>query len=133
MTGEALSREAREIVREEEALLARAQGVIAAARERRDRAPARDGLRSVEALRALRDEAVDAGEDDLPALLHEMSVRQRLIERPADVTLPDPGSPYLAHLRVRDDRGRRDYLLGHVSLVDPAAGVRIIDWRAAPA
>jgi DNA helicase IV len=129
---EALSPEAIEIIHEEETLLARVTAAVTAARERGGRAPSPEGLRSVEGLRALRDEAAEAAADDLPALLLEMSVRQKLIARPAEGPLPDPASPYLAHLRVRDERGRRDYLLGQASLVDPAAGVRVVDWRTAP-
>jgi DNA helicase II / ATP-dependent DNA helicase PcrA len=131
----ALSPEAEAMLREEESLLARALGAIARARRDRDaaeRAPAREGLRSADALRALREEAASACEDDLPALLLEMSVRQRLRERPAEPPLPDPASPYLAHLRVRDDQEIRDYLLGHASFLDAESGVRIVDWRVAP-
>lgn len=120
------------IVREEEALLARALTVVHEARARAARAPARDGLRSLDGLRALREEAITASEDDLPALLLEMSVRHKLAERPAEVPLPDPGSPYLAHLAIREQRGLRHYLLGRQSLIDASAGVRIVDWRSAP-
>ncbi len=119
------------IVDEEEQLLARARAAIAEARLRAGRRP-RGELRSVEALRELREEAKAASADDLPALLHEMSVRQRLLERDAEPALPDVDAPYLAHLRVREGGATRDYLLGHASLLDGAAGVRIVDWRVAP-
>jgi DNA helicase IV len=121
------------IIREEEALLARALTALGEERARAARrVPAVDGLRSAEALRDLRDEAAEARPDDLPALLLEMSVRQKLVERPAEVALPDPASPYLGHLAIREARGRRDYLLGRCSFIDPAANVRILDWRVAP-
>ncbi|APR81201.1 UvrD/Rep helicase family protein [Minicystis rosea] len=125
------SRAELEIIREEEALLARAQGVLSVA-SARARPPEADGLRSIAGLRALREEAMSASEDDLPALLLEMSVRQRLCERSAEAPLPDTASPYLAHLAIRDQRGLRDYLLGRESFLDPASGVRIVDWRVAP-
>src|SRR5262245_48638320 len=108
-----LSPEAHAIVREEEALLSRALSSLAEARARASKSPlaaARDGLRSTEGLRALREEALAASEDDLPALMLEMSVRQKLRERPAEA-LPDPESPYLAHLRISEGRAKRDYLL----------------------
>ena len=99
------------------------------------RARARSSRRSTafdgSTLRALRDEAAGAHEDDLPALLHELEVRQRLAARPLAV-LPDPASPYVAHLRVDEGKGPEDYLLGHVSFFDPATGVCIVDWRVAP-
>lgn len=120
------------IIREEEALLARTLAVLAGARAREQRRTAPDGLRSIEALREIREEAMSASEDDMPALLLEMSVRHKLVERPADTALPDPASPYLAHLALRDERGIRHYLLGRGSYIDAAEGVRIVDWRLAP-
>lgn len=120
------------IIREEEALLARALGALQSAHEAARRAPHVSDLRSVDVLRTLRDEAQVASADDLPALLHEMGVRQKLLERPQQAPLPDLDAPYLAHLRIDDGRGSRDYLLGKASFVDPAAGVRIVDWRVAP-
>ncbi|WP_437827256.1 ATP-binding domain-containing protein [Sorangium sp. So ce1153] len=128
-----LAPEALRIVREEEDLLSRALASLAAAREKRARASRSSELRSVAGLRALRDEASSASVDDLPALLLEMSVRQRLLERPHEQVLPDPASPYVAHLRLLEEGGgTKDYLLGHASFVDVPAGVRIVDWRVAP-
>lgn len=120
------------VIREEEAWLARVATALGAAREHARRGAARDGLRSAEGLRALREEAIRASEDDLPALLHEMSVRQALRARPAETALPDPSAPYLAHLAIREGEARRDYFLGPVSFVEPSAGVRLVDWRVAP-
>jgi DNA helicase II / ATP-dependent DNA helicase PcrA len=127
-----LSPEALEIVREEETLLQRALASIERGREAASRVPADVDLRSAERLRALRDEAASASADDLPPLLLEMSVRHRLLQRPAREPLPEPRSPYLAHLRLNEGRGSRDYLLGHTSFMDTEAGVRIVDWRIAP-
>lgn len=73
-----LSSAERAIVDEEEALLRRALASIDRATVRSRKQPAGGDLRSIEALRALRDEARTASEDDLPGILHEMSVRQRL-------------------------------------------------------
>ena len=131
--GSTLSPEARDIILEEEALLRRVLASLEEAqRAAAARAPGRGELRSVGELRALRDEAAAAANADLPALLSEMSVRQRLIARQAGGPLPDPRSPYLAHLRMGTDGGSKDYLLGHASFVDTAAGVRVVDWRLAP-
>ncbi len=127
-----LSPEARAIIDEEERLLAAVQGSLERAALRAAERPRGGDLRSTEALRALRDEVATSAEDDLPALLHEMSVRQRLRERAEQEPLPERASPYLAHLRVREGAQRRDYLLGRVSFLDPPAGVRIVDWRVAP-
>lgn len=123
--------EAQAIVEEEESLLARAKAALAAAVDRR-RPEGEGDLRSVDALRQIRDEALTANEHDLPALLGEMAVRQRLIERPPMDERPDPRSPYLAHLRLREGDAAKDYLLGTVSFIDTAADVRIVDWRVAP-
>jgi len=127
----ALTPEDRAIVDEEETLLARARASLQAAEGRASREPGSD-LRSVDALRELRDEAATASADDLPPLLLEMSVRQRLLERASKEPPPDRRSPYLAHLRVREAKGTKDYLLGRTSFLDPAADVRIVDWRVAP-
>lgn len=119
------------IAAEEEALLRRVLDARASA-EARDRRRRRDGdSRSVESLRALRDEAASTADDDLPSVLLELSVRQRLVERASELVLPDAGTPYLAHLRVREGAKTKDYLLGTVSFVDAATDVRVVDLRAA--
>ena len=84
-----ISAEARAIIGEEEALLAAVRASLAEASARAAERPRAGDLRSVEALRALRDEVATSSEDDLPALLLEMSVRQRLRERPEHEALPD--------------------------------------------
>jgi DNA helicase-2/ATP-dependent DNA helicase PcrA len=119
------------VVDEEEALLARARAALEAERAKLARSGGSE-LRSVHALRALRDEAATASADDLPPLLLEMSVRQRLLERSGKDPLPDLAAPYLAHLRVREGEEVKDYLLGRASFLDPPSGVRIVDWRVAP-
>ncbi len=124
--------EARAVIEEEEALLERVRAALERARERAARPAAPRELRSVAALRELRDEAAAASVDDLPAVLLEMSVRQRLIAQETGEALPDPLCPYLAHLRVDEGKGAKDYLLGHATFLDPSADVRILDWRVAP-
>jgi len=42
----------------------------------------------------------------------------------------DPESPYFAHLRLRENGGERDILLGKATRLQH--GVRIVDWRHAP-
>ena len=132
--------EERALIDEEEQLLTRAKACIerALARHARDdhavRASGRDGsdLRSLDSLRALREEAARASVDDLPPLLLELGVRQRLAEQAPATVLPDLDAPYFAHLRVREGNVGKDYLLGRASLLDTPAGVRIVDWRVAP-
>src|SRR4051812_36855128 len=81
-----LTAEERAMIAEEESLLERARASIAKAEEKQesDRLAERQRpseLRSIAALRDLRDEARSASEDDLPALLDEMNVRQQLVRR----------------------------------------------------
>jgi DNA helicase-2/ATP-dependent DNA helicase PcrA len=136
----ALTAEERALIEEEEHLLERARASIDRVNDEqaRARSAARvagsdgTGLRSIDALRALREEAARASEDDLPALLLELSVRQRLAERTDVVVLPDRDAPYFAHLRVREGALVKDYLLGRTTLLDTPAGIRIVDWRVAP-
>ena len=125
-----LTAEEQAVLDEEEALLARARAALDAERAKAPRA--RGDLRSVESLRALRDEAAAASADDLPPLLLEMNIRQQLLERSGKEAIPDSAAPYLAHLRVREADDVKDYLLGRASFLDPASGVRIVDWRIAP-
>jgi DNA helicase II / ATP-dependent DNA helicase PcrA len=128
----ALSSEERAVVEEEESLLARAGTLLREAVAQAAQRDSEGDLRSLESLRALRDEAASTSDDDLPALLHEMGIRQRLMERRASDLLPDPSSPYLGHLRVREGGKTKDYLLGRASFIEPAADIRIVDWRVAP-
>jgi len=132
-----LTADDRAIIAEEQHLLESARASIVRqaeklSRARLERAKLSGDLRSVDALRALREEASRASADDLPPLLLELEVRQRLLERPDDVLLPELDAPYFAHLRVREGRAAKDYLLGRTSLLDTPAGVRIVDWRVAP-
>ena len=123
----------RAIVAQEEALFVRVQASLDRARERAERRRAdASAAADNEALRSLRDQAVAASAEDLPALLHEMSVRQRLAERRSPPRLPSAAAPYIAHLRVDEGKGPDDYLLGHVTFFDAAEGIRIVDWRVAP-
>ncbi|HEY0838906.1 MAG TPA: ATP-binding domain-containing protein [Vulgatibacter sp.] len=118
-------------IAEEEDLLRRVLGAL------ETKAPPSRGAASIstDELRALRDEAVTARDDDSVAVLHELAVQQTLRARRADRTSeagPDPGSPYLAHLRIREGERARDYLLGQATFIDAASGIRIVDWRVAP-
>ena len=126
-----LSAEERALIGEEERWLERARGAIAAEGTRRAGRHVHEGHRSTDALRRLREEAMSTSEDDLPGVLHEMSVRQALVER-GDAGIPDEAAPYFAHLRVREGGVEKDYFLGSTSLVDASRGVRIVDWRKAP-
>ncbi len=110
------------VVREEESLLARARDAIARVQPSTRR---RDGA---DELRALREEAQRVAEDDLPDVLHELAVRQRIEALADEMPVPNAEAPYFAHLRIEDVRGVRDYLLGHRALLD----ARIVDWRTSP-
>jgi hypothetical protein len=129
---EGLPAGAQRIIAEEEALLGRVQASLERAIGEASKRAGGGDLTSREALIALREEASTASEDDLPPLLLEMSVRQRLLERPGAAPLPTMRTPYLAHLRLAEGATKKDYLLGHVSFLDPPAGVRVVDWRVAP-
>ena len=113
---------------EEEMFLSKVQAALTAARAA-TQAP-RVAV-SVDELRALREEAAAEDEDDAGSLLHELAVRQQLSAR-TQAVLPDPRSPYLAHLRLREDGESRDYLLGHGTYIDTRQNLRVVDWRVAP-
>lgn len=115
-------------IAEEEALLTRVQGALAQARAAAN-AP-RVSI-SQDELRTLREEAAAEDEDDAGTLLHELALRQQLSTRTQGI-LPDPRSPYLAHLRLEEDGQARDYLLGHGTYIDTRENLRVVDWRVAP-
>lgn len=125
-----LSIEASEIIREEQALLDRAR--LAIGRLPRQASAGRDAAPLWDQLRELRDEASTASERDLPSLFQQMRSVRALAESAAPRPVPDATSPYFAHLRLRDDKGPRDYLLGRATCIDTTANVRIVDWRFAP-
>jgi DNA helicase-2/ATP-dependent DNA helicase PcrA len=114
-------------IAEEEALLERVRTALGSAQTQRARAtgPSR------ETLQTLREDAASAREEDAAPLLHELAVQHQLGGR-APPVLPDPASPYVAHLAINEGGRRRDYLLGHATFVDPEAEVWLVDWRVAP-
>ncbi len=122
-----LAPEDRRLVEEEEALLAAVQ---------RSLTERRTGVRSegdlAGRLRELRDEALESTTKDLPTVFQEMGLVRAVMERARPDSLPDPSTPYFAHLRVREGTEERDYFLGRHTFVDRAAGVRVVDWRWAP-
>ncbi len=70
---------------------------------------------------------------DLSALTeqwHHQSSILRQLRNAAVVPKVDPGSPYFAHLRLREDGQERDLCLGKATCIE--RGVRIVDWRDAP-
>ena len=82
---------------------------------------------------ALRDEAAEAKPEDLAPLVEQMTRIASLAGRRSDTRAPlDLGSPYFAHLRLREGERSRDVLIGKSGLIDRAAGVQIVDWRDAP-
>lgn len=113
---------------EEETFLSKVQTALTAARAV---APAPRVSVSNEELRELRQGAAEEDEDDAGSLLHELALRQQLSTRTQSV-LPDPRSPYLAHLRLEEEGESRDYLLGHGTYIDTRQNLRVVDWRVAP-
>ncbi|MHB1845761.1 MAG: ATP-binding domain-containing protein [Deltaproteobacteria bacterium] len=114
------------IVAEEEALLARVRGRLDELSGPRAVGDARERMVS------LRDEATSARPDDLAALLDQLHVVRSVEERRRTGPLPDRACPYFAHLRLLEGGVAKDYLLGHVALLDSKEALRIIDWRNAP-
>ena len=130
----ALTDQERQLLDEELTWLPRVRASLAAARATRARTEQEAQLRpdALEVVRALQREAASASEDDLPGLLHELSVRKALIERGPKDPLPSAENPYIAHLRLREGGRDKDYFLGQSSHLDDSSGVRVLDWRVAP-
>ncbi len=88
----------------------------------------------------LREQVAVAKPEDLPTLfeqMHNLGALRAQRGKGAVGSL-DRKSPYFGHLRLEETfEGekkvrRRDVLVGAKSYVDPAAGIRIVDWRNAP-
>lgn len=86
----------------------------------------------------LRDLAASAKPEDLPMLFEQMHTLGALRAHRGKGAqgAVDRKSPYFAHLRlvetVKGKERRRDVLVGSKQYLDPAAGIRIVDWRNAP-
>jgi len=126
------------IIADEDAILARVRAYV---EQRSDPANEREDLRSAadydRDLVALRDQIADEKEDDLPALVEQMTrVAALAAGRRVRASVPvDIGCPYFAHLRLKTDRKgavEQDVLIGKNGLIDRASGVQIVDWRDAP-
>lgn len=118
------------LVRDEIELLARTSAVLLELPEPRT---ASEGpiVRELERLRTV----MLSGDEhkDISALTeqwhHQSSILAQL-RTAAVVPRVDPGNPYFAHLRLREDGKERDLCLGHATCI--GKGVRIVDWRDAP-
>ncbi len=119
------------IVEEELALLAQVSLALAATDERP--APSEENL--IDELEHIRDQLVRGGPDfyDQSALATRWSVQSALLaqlRRSRSAPQVDPGSPYFAHLRLRE--GGRDATSASARPRASTTGVRIVDWRNAP-
>ncbi len=88
-------------------------------------------VRELEHLRAVilsGDEAKDIS--TLTEQYHHQSAVLQQLRSAGEVPRVDPGSPYFAHLRLREDGEERDLCLGRATCIE--RGIRIIDWRDAP-
>jgi DNA helicase-2/ATP-dependent DNA helicase PcrA len=116
-----------DIAAEEERLVAALrEGVAEAERKERGRAG------RTAALRALRDEYAEAGEEDRPAVLAQMHQEASREQATSQGALPDLAEPYFGRMRIRTGGRIRDVLLGTCSFVEPSRGVVLVDWRKAP-
>jgi DNA helicase-2/ATP-dependent DNA helicase PcrA len=116
-----------EIVREEEGLLERVSEILTQG-QRRVRVADYDA----ELLR-LREAVGEEKLGDDQAMLLEQMDRLEALAQTRGRYLPgrlDPQNPYFAHMRLEDEQGERDLLLGKTTFF--RQGVRIVDWRQAP-
>ncbi|MFH1464191.1 MAG: AAA family ATPase [Pseudomonadota bacterium] len=117
------------MVREEQAQLARVRGLLL-------EHPQGEGTSDEEPLaemNALREAVGSAKTEDLGALFQQyeqLSQRVFTLNARPEATPVDPDCPYFAHLRLCDQRGRRDLFLGRGTRLDN--GLRVVDWRNAP-
>ncbi len=116
------------IVSEELDLLAR---VVAVLKEPEATGPSEAAL--VADLERLREMLRGEKTEDQPALQQQWHRQAALLDQVrASRQAPrvNRSSPYFAHLRVRDDSGEQDILLGTATHLQ--RGIHIVDWRNAP-
>ena len=82
-------------------------------------------------LTQLREQAAAARAEDLPALFDQMNNQRALIEQAQVDELPDPRSPYFAHMQLEENGKLKDILIGYRSFLD-VTGAPVNDWRNAP-
>ncbi|RZA11188.1 MAG: DNA helicase, partial [Proteobacteria bacterium] len=127
MTHDALSPDELALIAEEEQLC---DSLIKSIRQvHHDRKPQNDA--AGERLELLREEASTAKSADLPALFDQMNTQRAILGLKKDEALPDPRSPYFAHLCLEEKGKRRDVLLGHLSFLR-FRNSPVIDWKHAP-
>jgi ATP-dependent DNA helicase UvrD/PcrA len=118
------------IVSEELALLEQVNATLAS----RPEAPAPSELPIIRDLERLREQLVSRRESkDAMALLDQWNRQSALLAQlrtAREQPVVDPGSPYFAHLRLREDGVSRDLCLGRATFIH--GDVRIVDWRNAP-
>ncbi|MBW2385581.1 MAG: ATP-binding domain-containing protein [Deltaproteobacteria bacterium] len=88
-------------------------------------------VRELERLRAVilsGDEAKDISA--LTEQYHHQSAVLSQLRSVGAAARVDPGAPYFAHLRLREDGKERDLCLGRATCIE--RGIRIVDWRDAP-
>jgi DNA helicase II / ATP-dependent DNA helicase PcrA len=84
-----------------------------------------------ERLALLREEAHAARAEDLPSLFDQMNSLRAVLDQAEYEELPNPRSPYFAHMQLLEKGVKKDYLLGAQTFLDvPEAPIN--DWRHAP-
>ena len=87
----------------------------------------------IDQLIVLRNEVLNAKEEDLPPLYNQMdnlNAALTAMKNNRNREEVDPDSPYFAHLRLKEGKKVRDVFLGKATNLDH--GLRIVDWRNAP-
>ena len=115
------------IIKEEERLAWQVhEAILRAANARRAQDTAAERFLS------LREEVGEANSDDIAGIVTQMELIRGQVSTAQIRELPDSRVPYFAHLRLRDNQGSRDVLLGYTTFIQSREGVRIVDWRTAP-
>jgi DNA helicase IV len=84
-------------------------------------------------IKALKEEAKNCKEDDLPGILQQLNLQHQLAQRHSENdNLPDQQSPYFGHMKIEQDGKKKDIFLGHVALTNRELSFKIVDWKKAP-
>ena len=84
-------------------------------------------------IKALKEEAKNCKEDDLPGILQQLNLQHQLAGRhSSNDSLPDCESPYFGHMKIEQAGKVKDIFLGHIAMTKRDLSFKIVDWKKAP-
>lgn len=84
-------------------------------------------------IKALRDESLNCNEDDLPGIIQQMNLLNKLADRHEQhQSLPNYDSPFFGHFKIEQGGKLKEFLIGHIPFSHRELKFKIIDWKKSP-